>query len=480
MELDKTKTKKNKLTLEFVKNGKQSLSKINQLTPSEIVEELDKYIIGQKNAKKSVAIALRNRWRRQSVMDNLREEIMPNNIIMIGPTGVGKTEIARRISKLANAPFLKIEASKFTEVGYVGRDVESMVREITDLAVNMVKTEKLKNVQIKAESNAIERILDILLPPVKKKTEIIGDDVIPVDDSEKQTDTRNKLREQLLEGKLDSRTIELDLSLDNTPMLQVLGPVGMDEMGLNLSELFGNMMPKKSKKRKLTVAEAKKVLTQDEANKLIDMDNVTKESIDKVQNSGIIFIDEIDKIAGRQSGSSNPDVSREGVQRDLLPIVEGSTVITKYGPVKTDHILFIASGAFHVSKPSDLIPELQGRFPIRVELDSLGFEEFYQILTKPENALIKQYTALLKTEGVELEFSADSIKEIAKIAAEVNENVENIGARRLHTILSNLLEDILFEVPDKTKKKKIEITKELVSERLSSIVKNRDLSRYIL
>lgn len=480
MELDKTKTKKNKLTLEFVKNGKQSLSKINQLTPSEIVEELDKYIIGQKNAKKSVAIALRNRWRRQSVMDNLREEIMPNNIIMIGPTGVGKTEIARRISKLANAPFLKIEASKFTEVGYVGRDVESMVREITDLAVNMVKTEKLKNVQIKAEANAIERILDILLPPVKKKTEIVGDDIIPVDDSEKQTDTRNKLREQLLEGKLDSRTIELDLSLDNTPMLQVLGPVGMDEMGLNLSELFGNMMPKKSKKRKLTVAEAKKVLTQDEANKLIDMDNVTKESIDKVQNSGIIFIDEIDKIAGRQSGSSNPDVSREGVQRDLLPIVEGSTVITKYGPVKTDHILFIASGAFHVSKPSDLIPELQGRFPIRVELDSLGFEEFYQILTKPENALIKQYTALLKTEGVELEFSTDSIKEIAKIAAEVNENVENIGARRLHTILSNLLEDILFEVPDKTKKKKIEITKELVSERLSSIVKNRDLSRYIL
>ncbi|HCA42175.1 MAG TPA: HslU--HslV peptidase ATPase subunit [Bacteroidetes bacterium] len=480
MELDKTKTKKNKLTLEFVKNGKQSLSKINQLTPSEIVEELDKYIIGQKNAKKSVAIALRNRWRRQSVMDNLREEIMPNNIIMIGPTGVGKTEIARRISKLANAPFLKIEASKFTEVGYVGRDVESMVREITDLAVNMVKTEKLKNVQIKAEANAIERILDILLPPVKKKTEIIGEDIIPVDDSEKQTDTRNKLREQLLEGKLDSRTIELDLSMDNTPMLQVLGPVGMDEMGLNLSELFGNMMPKKSKKRKLTVAEAKKVLTQDEANKLIDMDNVTKESIDKVQNSGIIFIDEIDKIAGRQSGSSNPDVSREGVQRDLLPIVEGSTVITKYGPVKTDHILFIASGAFHVSKPSDLIPELQGRFPIRVELDSLGFEEFYQILTKPENALIKQYTALLKTEGVELEFSTDSIKEIAKIAAEVNENVENIGARRLHTILSNLLEDILFEVPDKTKKKKIEITKEMVTERLSSIVKNRDLSRYIL
>lgn len=480
MELDKTKTKKNKLTLEIVKNGKQSLSKINQLTPSEIVEELDKYIIGQKNAKKSVAIALRNRWRRQSVMDNLREEIMPNNIIMIGPTGVGKTEIARRISKLANAPFLKIEASKFTEVGYVGRDVESMVREITDLAVNMVKTEKLKNVQIKAEANAIERILDILLPPVKKKTEIIGEDIIPVDDSEKQTDTRNKLREQLLEGKLDSRTIELDLSLDNTPMLQVLGPIGMDEMGLNISELFGNMMPKKSKKRKLSVAEAKKVLTQDEANKLIDMDNVTKESIDKVQNSGIIFIDEIDKIAGRQSGSSNPDVSREGVQRDLLPIVEGSTVITKYGPVKTDHILFIASGAFHVSKPSDLIPELQGRFPIRVELDSLGFEEFYQILTKPENALIKQYTALLKTEGVELEFSTDSIKEIAKIAAEVNENVENIGARRLHTILSNLLEDILFEVPDKTKKKKIEITKEMVTERLSSIVKNRDLSRYIL
>ncbi|HRE41159.1 MAG TPA: ATP-dependent protease ATPase subunit HslU [Ignavibacteria bacterium] len=478
MELEKSKSKKAKITLDIIKNGKNSEKKINQLTPSEIVAELDKYIIGQRNAKKSVAIALRNRWRRQSVKDNLREEIMPNNIIMIGPTGVGKTEIARRISKLANAPFLKIEASKFTEVGYVGRDVESMVREITDLGVNMVKSEKLKEVQIKAQENAIERILDILLPPIKKKTEITTEESLY--ETEKNIETREKLKEQLLAGKLDNRTIELDLSTDNTPMLQVLGPVGLEEMGLNIGELFGNMMPKKSKKRKLSVADAKKVLTQDEANKLIDMDNVIKESIDKVQNSGIIFIDEIDKIAGRQSGNSNPDVSREGVQRDLLPIVEGSTVITKYGPVKTDHILFIASGAFHVAKPSDLIPELQGRFPIRVELESLGFEEFYQILTKPENALIKQYTALLQTEGVDLEFTDESIMEIAKIAAEVNENVENIGARRLHTILSNLLEDILFDVPDKIKKKRIEISKEMVTDRLHNVVKNRDLSRYIL
>ncbi|TRZ65804.1 ATP-dependent protease ATPase subunit HslU [bacterium] len=466
---------------------------IEQLTPSQIVEELDKYIIGQDNAKKFVAIALRNRWRRQNVSEDMRDEIMPNNIIMIGPTGVGKTEIARRISKLANAPFIKVEASKFTEVGYMGRDVESMIRELTDLSVNIVKQEKQKEVQSKAEENAMERILDIIIPPVRKKAN--GAEKKPENqtelgfalpekseenDFETNNNTREKFRKQLLDGKLDSRTIELDLSADNMPMLQVLGPIGLEEMGLNLQDIFGNLMPKKSKKRKLTVAEAKKVLTQEESQKLIDMDNVIKEAVQKVQNSGIVFIDEIDKIAGSNKSTSGPDVSREGVQRDLLPIVEGSTVITKYGPVKTDHILFVASGAFHISKPSDLIPEMQGRFPIRVELNSLNEDDFYKILTQPENALIKQYKAMMQTEGVELNFKDDAIKEIAKIAAEVNEQVENIGARRLHTILTMLLEDILFQVPDKLKKKKIEIDKALVNEKLSKIVKNRDLSRYIL
>jgi len=460
-------------------------SEIKQLTPSQIVEELDKYIIGQKNAKKSVAIALRNRWRRQQVSDDMKDEIMPNNIIMIGPTGVGKTEIARRISKLANAPFIKVEASKFTEVGYVGRDVESMIRELSDLSVNIVKTEMMKEVQQKAEDNTEERILDILIPPVKKSTngspEKQEDNPAEKSQEELNSSTREKLRNQLKEGNLDKRMIELDLSAENYPMLQVLGPIGLEEMGINLNDLFGNMMPKKSKKRKLSIAEARKVLVQDEANKLIDMDAVIKEAIEKVQNSGIVFIDEIDKVAGGQSKSaSGPDVSREGVQRDLLPIVEGSTVITKYGPVKTDHILFIASGAFHISKPSDLIPELQGRFPIRVELNSLGEEEFYKILTQPENALIKQYKALLMSENIELNFTDDSIKEIAKIAAEVNEQVENIGARRLHTIMTTVLEEILFDVPDKNKKNKIEIDKEFVNKKLNSIVKNRDLSRYIL
>jgi ATP-dependent HslUV protease ATP-binding subunit HslU len=465
---------------------------INQLTPSQIVEELNKYIIGQENAKKSVAIALRNRWRRQQVTEEMRDEIMPNNIIMIGPTGVGKTEIARRISKLANAPFVKVEASKFTEVGYVGRDVESMIRELTDLSVNIVKTDKQNEVQQKAEENTIERILDIILPQIKKKTEqtnqytgkpeaeaALSNDNANTD--ELNSKTREKLRKQIKDGKLDERVIELDLTGDSMPMMQVLGPIGLEEMGLNLQDLFGNIMPKKSRKRKLSIAEAKKVLSQEEAQKLIDMDSVIKEAINKVQNTGIVFIDEIDKIAGSNSKqSSGADVSREGVQRDLLPIVEGSTVITKYGPVKTDHILFIASGAFHISKPSDLIPELQGRFPIRVELNSLNEEDFYKILTQPENALIKQYSALLETEGVKLTFKDNSIKEIARVAAEVNEQVENIGARRLHTILTILLEDILFDIPDKNKKKSIDIDKELVSAKLSKIVKNRDLSRYIL
>lgn len=475
-------------------NGKGKIKKsspnnsgmeIKQLTPSQIVEELDKYIIGQKNAKKSVAIALRNRWRRQQVSDDMKDEIMPNNIIMIGPTGVGKTEIARRISKLANAPFIKVEASKFTEVGYVGRDVESMIRELSDLSVNIVKTEMMKEVQHKAEENTEERILDILIPPVKKSTngspEKQEENSTEKSQEELNSNTREKLRSQLKEGNLDKRMIELDLSSENYPMLQVLGPIGLEEMGININDLFGNMMPKKSKKRKLSIAEARKVLVQDEANKLIDMDAVIKDALEKVQSSGIVFIDEIDKVAGGQSKSaSGPDVSREGVQRDLLPIVEGSTVITKYGPVKTDHILFIASGAFHISKPSDLIPELQGRFPIRVELNSLGEEEFYKILTQPENALIKQYKALLMSENIELNFTDDSIKEIAKIAAEVNEQVENIGARRLHTIMTTVLEEILFDVPDKIKKNRIEIDKEFVNKKLNSIVKNRDLSRYIL
>jgi len=474
--------------------------KLKQLTPSQIVEELDKYIIGQHNAKKSVAIALRNRWRRQQVPDSMKDEIMPNNIIMIGPTGVGKTEIARRISKLSNAPFIKVEASKFTEVGYVGRDVESMIRELTDLSVTMVKQEKSELVQKKAEENVIERILDILLPPMKKKVSIDSEraeaaegggdnqtvgftvNVEPQDEKSEETNqkTREKFREELKSGKLDSRTIELDLSAE-APMLQVLGPIGLEEMGLNLQDLFGNMMPKKSKKRKLTIAEAKKILVQEEAQKLIDMDAAIKEAIDKVQNSGIVFIDEIDKIAGGSKASNqSPDVSREGVQRDLLPIVEGSTVITKYGPVKTDHILFIASGAFHVAKPSDLIPELQGRFPIRVELNSLTEEDFYNILTQTQNALIKQYVALLETEAIALTFKEDAIREVAKIAALVNEQVENIGARRLHTILTTLLESILFEVPDKIKKKKIDIDKKYVNDKLSAIVKDRDLSSYIL
>ncbi len=452
-----------------------------QMTPAEIVEELNKYVIGQDGAKRSVAIALRNRWRRQQVKDEMKDEIMPNNIIMIGPTGVGKTEIARRLSRLANAPFIKVEASKFTEVGYVGRDVESMIRELTDLSINTVKAEKMNEVQIKAEENADERILDIILP-VKKAARAANAsaDQESVNEEEDKSTTRDKLRNQLKSGELDSRIIELDVSGENYPMLQVLGPLGLDEMGVNLNDLFGNMMPKKAKKRKMNIAEARKVLTQEESGKLIDMDAAVKEALIKVQDSGIVFIDEIDKVAGGTSRTQGPDVSREGVQRDLLPIVEGSTVMTKYGPVKTDHVLFIASGAFHTAKPSDLIPELQGRFPIRVELANLGEDDFIRILTQPENALIKQYKALFSSEGVELEFTEDAIREVARIAAQVNEQVENIGARRLQTILTTVLEDLLFDMPDNVKDKSIMIDKEYVSNKLSSIVKNRDLSRYIL
>lgn len=449
-----------------------------ELTPKQIVQELDKYIIGQDKAKKSVAIALRNRWRRQQVEDELREEIMPNNIILIGPTGVGKTEIARRLARLANAPFVKVEASKFTEVGYVGRDVESIIRDLVDLAVSMVRSQKTAQVEEKAAELAEERLLDILLPPISK-----GDDrehqVNETDELKaKWNRTREKLRDQLRLGQLDERTVELEVPTENFPMMQIISPMGVEEMGMNLQDLLGPMFPKKIKKRKLKIPDARRYLVQEESQKLIDMEEAIREAIQRVENSGIVFLDEIDKIAGENSGHG-PDVSREGVQRDLLPVVEGTNVLTKYGMVKSDHVLFIASGAFHVSKPSDLIPELQGRFPIRVELESLTTEDFVRILTEPENALIKQYTALLSTEGVKIEFTKEAILEIAKTASEVNERAENIGARRLHTILTTLLEDILFEVPD-TKIKKISITDKKVRDTLKDIVEDEDLSRYIL
>jgi len=446
------------------------------LTPTQIVNELNKFIIGQDDAKRAVAIALRNRWRRQQVSKNIREEIMPNNIILIGPTGVGKTEIARRLARLANAPFIKVEASKFTEVGYVGRDVESIVRDLTDLAVNMVKSEKTVKVQEKAIKLAEERILDILIPPVKRQDNISYSG--ETEETYRNEKTREWMRDKLRKGELDNKLIEFDVTTPSIGM-QVLGPIGMDDMGINIQEILGGIIPKKKKKRKTTIKEALRIMTQEEAQKLIDMDAVQREAIRRVQDSGIVFIDEIDKVAGSSKGQG-PDVSREGVQRDLLPIVEGTTVNTKYGPVKTDHILFIAAGAFHVSKPSDLIPELQGRFPIRVELKSLTEEDFVNILTVPENALLKQYTALLETEGVKISFTNGSIKEIASVAAYVNEEVENIGARRLHTILTTLLEDILFEVPDKMPSKEIKITGKLVKEKLEKISQNRDLSKYIL
>ena len=450
----------------------------HELTPSQIVANLNKYIIGQHEAKRAVAIALRNRWRRQQIKDTLREEILPNNIILIGPTGVGKTEIARRLAKLSNAPFLKIEASKFTEVGYVGRDVESMIRDLTDIAVNMVKSEKTGEVQAKAEQLAEERILDILIPPVKKAGS--DSEADPNSEAYQNQKTREWMREKLKKGEMDEKMIEFDAAAQTAIGMQVLGPFGMDDMGINIQEIMGSIMPKKKKKRKTPIKEARVVMTQEEAQKLIDMEAVQKEAIQRAENSGIVFIDEIDKIAGGSSKTHGPDVSREGVQRDLLPIVEGSNVNTKYGVVKTDHILFIASGAFHISKPSDLIPELQGRFPIRVELKSLTEEDFIKILTATENALLKQYSALLETEGVKLEFTDDGIREIAKIATEVNEQVENIGARRLHTILTTLLDDILFDVPDKIPAETVKITAKFVKGKLDSIVKNRDLSKFIL
>ncbi len=456
-----------------------------RLTPREIVAELNKYIIGQDKAKKMVAIALRNRWRRRQVVEDLREEIMPNNIILIGSTGVGKTEIARRLARLAEAPFIKVEASKFTEVGYVGRDVESIIRDLTDLAVSAVKAEWNEKVQIKAEAAAEERLLDLLFPKIevnRNRQESKTDTMLQVKktepNEERQQRTREKLKKQLNEGKLENRTVELNVTSDSFPMLQIFSPVGIEEMGLNIQDLFGGMIPPKHRKRKMTVGEARHVLIAEEAQKLIDMEKVVMEAIRRVEESGIVFLDEIDKITGNSEGSS-PDVSREGVQRDILPVVEGTSVVTKYGMVKTDHILFIASGAFHVSKPSDLIPELQGRFPIRVELNNLSTEDFIRILTEPENALIKQYVALLLTEGVKANFTKAAIREIAATATDVNERAENIGARRLHTILSTLLEDVLYQLPDKNMKE-VKITAEDVKKRLKDIVDDEDLRKYIL
>lgn len=455
---------------------------MKNLTPTQIVKELDNYIIGQTDAKRAVAIALRNRWRRQQISDILREEIMPNNIILIGPTGVGKTEIARRLAKLTGAPFVKVEASKFTEVGYVGRDVESMIRDLVEFGVNMVRSEKTIEVQGKAEELADEKILDILIPPVKKtQPAVTGDQQVQEENNEayQNQKTREWMKAKLKNGEMDDKMIEFDATAQANFGMQVLGPFGMDDMGINIQEIMGNLMPKKKKKRKSTIREARQFIIQDEAAKLIDMEAVQREAIERVENSGIVFIDEIDKVAGGGKGQG-PDVSREGVQRDLLPIVEGSAVNTKYGIVKSDHILFIASGAFHVSKPSDLIPELQGRFPIRVELNSLTEDDFVKILTTPQNALLKQYSALLETEGVKLNFKKDAIKEIAKIATHVNEQVENIGARRLHTILTTMLDSILFEVPDKLPEDVVNIDAAYVKSKLDRIIKDRDLSKYIL
>jgi ATP-dependent HslUV protease ATP-binding subunit HslU len=435
---------------------------LTNFTPREIVSELDRYIVGQHKAKRAVAIALRNRWRRQQVSADLREEIAPKNIIMIGPTGVGKTEIARRLARLAQAPFVKVEASKFTEVGYIGRDVESMVRDLVELAILMVKEEEAASQRIKAEDLAEDRLLELLLPGEAKS----------------EGGTRDKLRQLLRMGELDDRSVEVELQDTQVPNMQVFGPQGTEEMGFNLKEMFGNIFPQKTKRRSMKVREARQVLIDIEAEKLVDMDKVQALARERTEQSGIIFIDEIDKIASREGGHG-PEISREGVQRDILPIVEGSTVNTKYGPVKTDHILFIAAGAFHVTRPSDLIPELQGRFPIRVELESLDEKDFVRILTEPKNALIRQYQALMDTEGLHLQITDDAIAEMAKVASQVNERTENIGARRLHTILEALLDEISFEAPER-KEKNVHIDADFVRKKLSDIAADEDLSRYIL
>jgi ATP-dependent HslUV protease ATP-binding subunit HslU len=454
---------------------------LDELTPREIVAELDKYVVGQKDAKRAVAIALRNRMRRQKLAPELAEEVIPKNIIMIGPTGVGKTEIARRLAKLANSPFLKVEASKFTEVGYVGRDVESMVRDLVEIAIEMIREERLEDVADKAELNAEERLLDILLPPLTPRSEPSSGGVV-LDGSTSLTEsssrTREKLRQQLREGKLDDRMVEIETRERNFPSFEIISNQGVEEMDVNIKDMLPNIFGQRTKKRKMKVNEAFEYLIQEEEQRLIDMEQVTRVAIDRVENSGIIFLDEIDKIAGRESGHG-PDVSREGVQRDILPIVEGTTVNTRYGMVRTDHILFIAAGAFHVSKPSDLIPELQGRFPIRVELQSLTMEDFIRILTEPKSSLTKQYTALLETEGVKLEFTKDALDEVARFAFRVNEGTENIGARRLHTIMERVLDEISFDAPEK-KGQQFTVDAPYVQKMLSEIVKDQDLSRYIL
>jgi ATP-dependent HslUV protease ATP-binding subunit HslU len=458
---------------------------LDELTPREIVVELDKHVIGQKDAKRAVAIALRNRMRRQKLSPELAEEIIPKNIIMIGPTGVGKTEIARRLAKLANSPFLKVEASKFTEVGYVGRDVESMVRDLVEIAIDNVREEKLEDVADKAELNAEERLLDVLLPPspaprADGSSTTSGGVVIDGSTAlaESSNRTREKLRQQLREGKLDDRTVEIDVRERNFPSFEIMTNQGVEEMDVNIKDMLPNIFGQRTKKRKMKVNEAFEYLIQEEEQRLIDMDQVTRMAIDRVENSGIVFLDEIDKIAGREGGHG-PDVSREGVQRDILPIVEGTTVNTRYGMVRTDHILFIAAGAFHVSKPSDLIPELQGRFPIRVELQSLTMEDFVRILTEPKSSLVKQYTALLETEGVKLEFTPEALDEIAHFAFRVNESTENIGARRLHTIMERVLDELSFDAPEK-KGQQVTVDADYVRKMLTDIVKDQDLSRYIL
>ena len=451
-----------------------------QLTPRAIVAELDNYIIGQTEAKRTVAIALRNRWRRQQVPCDLQDEILPSNIILMGPTGVGKTEIARRLAKLVEAPFIKVEATKFTEVGYVGRDVESMIRDLTDRAIRLVRQEHEVHVQERARELARERILDVILP-LPPVTGLDLENGQSENATPEESPTRTKFRKRLKDGRFASREIEIEVQKEqSSSMLQVFGPMGMEEMGMNLQDMLGNVGGKRRKKRRVTVSEAEEILSKEEASKLIDMDIVTQEALKRVEDSGIVFIDEIDKVASRASkGGGGPDVSREGVQRDLLPLVEGATVTTKHGMVRTDHILFIASGAFHVAKPSDLIPEMQGRFPIRVEMHRLSEEDFYLILTQPRNALLKQYRALLEAEKVVLDFTDDAVRLIARTAAKVNDDVENIGARRLHTIMTTLLEDLLFE-SDGSSAQEISMDADQVEERLGDIVRNRDLSQYIL
>ena len=466
----------------MVRKSRKPPVNLDDLTPRQIVEELDRYVIGQRDAKRMVAIALRNRWRRQQLNPDLRDEVIPKNIIMIGPTGVGKTEIARRLAKLAHAPFLKVEASKFTEVGYVGRDVESIIRDLTELGVAIVKADHTEKVQQKAEELGEERLLDLLLPPMSPKLTVgASDDTgqpTPPSAQESYDATRSKLRLQLREGKLDHRSVEVEVKERGLPIGVISSAAGMEELESGLRDMLGGLFPGKKKKRVMKVPEALKHLTQDEAHKLIDMDEVTRDAITKVEETGIVFLDEIDKIAGRER-NLGPDVSREGVQRDLLPIVEGSTINTKYGPVRTDHILFIAAGAFHVAKPSDLIPELQGRFPIRVELEPLSKQDLVRILTEPRNALVTQYQALLRTEGVTLDFTQDGLEEIASTAVQVNDQTENIGARRLFTIMERLLEQILFEAPE-LNEQKVLVDAQYVKDRLRKIVKDQDLSRFIL